>query len=481
MLKKLIMAIGAIIAVIVVLFIIAAVIVYVKVDKTFISSQIAQALHRQVYIENIDVSICSIFSGIEIKNMAISNFKTPQELAALEGKPVDKAGLFAGIEALRFKVKIFPLLKRQVELKELVLYSPVINLTKNKQGAMNIDDLLQTKEKPAEERKQEKKPEGKEKPVPIKADAIPVAIVVGAIGMKDGTINYYDGQYDQTFQIYKLTTLAHDVNIDPQDLKNKNEIKVKIGMGIKTVGAMKTGSVQNFDVTLDATGKVIPFDINTRLLDPEAIVHIAIPNGEITGLQIFNTIATIPLLGDYLGEHLSFLKGKQEWKNSRETGLDLRYKAQKAEITNGKIDLKEAHMLFDGGMNIENKAVDLNLGMVMKKEINEAVKTSLAKKLESFMKSPQVKKYVDSGKLATTAMQPLLNQDGLINIQTKVTGTSQKPDVKVTKPQLGSLSVIVKDAAGSMAMEAGKDAAKKVVEEQKQKAIDKIGDLFKKK
>ena len=144
------------------------------------------------------------------------------------------------------------------------------------------------------------------------------------------------------FQIYKLTTLAHDINIDPKDLEKKDEVKLKLGMGIKTVGAMKTGSVQNFDVTIDATGKVIPFDVKTRLLEPEAILHIAIPDGEITGLQLFNAIAAIPILGDYLGEHISFLKDKQQWKGSSQNGLDLRYKADKAEITNGKLDLKEA-------------------------------------------------------------------------------------------------------------------------------------------
>ena len=485
MLKKLLIAIGAIVAVIIVLVIIAAVIVYIKVDKTFISTQMAKALHRQVYIEKIDVSIFSILSGIEIKNVAISNFKTTQELAGLEGKPVDKAGLFVGMEALRFKIKILPLFKRQVELKELVLYSPVINLNKNKQGVMNIDDLIQAKKDPAAKQKKDKEKvteaKAEEKAQPLSANAIPVAIAVGEIGMKNGTINYHDGQYDQTFQLYKITTLAHDINIDPKDLKNKDEVKLKLGMGIKTIGAMKTGSVQNFDVTIDAVGKVIPFDVNTRLLDPEAILHIAVPDGEITGLQLFNAIAAIPVLGDYLGEHISFLKGKQEWKNSTQTGLDLRYKAQKAQITNGKIDLKEARMLFDGAMNIETKALDMNLDMVMKKEINDAVKASLAKKLESFIKNPEVKKYVDSGKLATTAMQPLLNKDGLINIQAKVAGTTQKPDVKVTKPQLGSLSNIVKDAAGNIAIEAGKGAAKKLVEENKQKALDKIGDLFKKK
>jgi hypothetical protein len=478
MFKKLLITIGAIIAVIVVLVVVAGVIVYIKVDKTFISSQMSKALHRQVYIEKIDISIFSVLSGIEIKNVAISNFKTPRELENLQGKPVAAGDVFTGMEALRFKIKILPLLKSQVELRELVLYSPVINISKNKQGALNIDDLIKSK-KPAD--KDKKETQDKEPAKPISADDVPVAVAVGEIGMKNGTVNYYDGEYDQKFQLYKLTTLAHDINIDPKDLEKKDEIKLKLAMGIKTVGAMKTGSVQNFDVTLDATGRVIPFDVQTRLLEPEVRLHISVPDGEITGLQLFKAIASIPVLGDYLGEYISFLQDKQQWKGSNYNGLDLRYKTARAEMTNGRLDLQDARLNFDGGMNIDTKAIDMNLGMVMKKEINAAVQAALAKKIESAIKSPEVKKYADSGKLAEIAMKPLLNKDGQIDLKAKIGGTTKKPDVKITQPHLGSLGQIVQDNAGSTAVEVGKGAARKLLKEDQQKVLDNVEGLFKRK
>jgi len=482
MFKKLLITVVAVFAVVVVLVVAAGVIVYMKVDKTFIASQLSHVLNRQVTIEKIDVNIFSVLSGIEIKDVAVSNFKTPQELESLQGKPVEAADVFARMEALRFKVKIMPLLKRQVELKELILYKPVINLSKNKQGALNIDDLIKAK-KPADEDKnaQERAKQTKEPAKPVSADDIPVAIAVGEIGMKEGTINYYDGEFNQKIQIYKLTTLAYDINIDPKDLEKKDEVKVKLGMGIKTVGAMKTGSVQSFDVTINATGKVIPFDVKTRLLEPEAVLHIAVPDGEITGLQLFNAIAAVPVLGEYLGKNLSFLKEKQQWKGASHNGLDLRYKAAKADITNGRLDLKDANFLFDGGMNIDTKAIDMNLGAVLKKEINEAVKAALVKKIEATIKSPEVKKYADLGNLAAIAMKPLLNKDGLIALKAKVTGTTKKPDVKLTEPQLGSLGKFVQDNAGSMAVEAGRGAVKKLLKEDQQKVIDDVEGLFKRK
>jgi len=475
MFKKLLIAIGAIIAVIVVLVIVAGIFVYTKVNKEFIASQMAKTLNRQVYIEEIDVSIFSVLSGIEIKKVVISNFKTLRELESLQGKPVAAGDVFAGMESLRFKVKIMPLFKKQVDLKELVLYSPVINLSKNKQGVLNINDLIKSK----------KQKELQEPAKPLTADEIPVDIAVGEIGMKNGTINYYDGEHDQKFQIYKLTTVAHDINIAPKELEKKNEVKLIFGMGIKTVGMMKTGSVRSFDITIDATGKMVPFDVRTRLLEPEVIIHIAIPDGEITGLQIFRSIAAIPILGDYLGEYISFLKDKQQWKDSRKTGMDIRYKAEKVEITNGKLDLNQAMIIFDGATNIKTKTVDMNLDMVMNKGINKPVQASLAKNIDSLIKSPDVKKYADSNKLAEAAMQPLLNKDGLIYLKTKVGGTMQKPDVKLTQPQLNTLGEVVKSAAGSVAIEAGKGVAKetvkKLLNEDQQKVLDGVGGLLIKK
>jgi len=483
MFKKILIITGSIITGILILIIAAGIIIMLKVDKAFIQSQMSKALNRQVYIEKIDVSIFSIVSGIEIKNVAISNFKTPQQLTVLAGKPVASGDIFTGMEALRFKVRFLPLLHKQIDLKELVLYSPVINLSRSKQGVLNCDDLIKAKKQnPADKANLEKKKaaEVTKQAKPITADDIPVAITVGEIGIKSGTINYYDGELDQRIQIYKLTSLAYDINIDPKELEKKDEIKLKMEMGIKTVGSMKTGSVQSFDVTIAATGKVIPFDVKTRLLEPEVLVHLGFPDGQITGLQMFNAVANIPLLGDYLGEYISFLKGKQEWKGSKASGVDLRYKADKAQLSNGKLDLKEASLLFDGSVNTQSSALDMNLNMVMNKEINESVKKGLAQNIEAGIKNPEIKKYADSNKLAEAAMQPLLNKDGLIDLKFKVDGTTKKTNVKMTSPQLDSLSSVITKSGGNLATETAKGAGKKLLGEGQKKLMDDVQNLLKK-
>jgi hypothetical protein len=73
----------------------------------------------------------------------------------------------------------------------------------------------------------------------------------------------------------------------------------------------------------------------------------------------------------------------------------------------------------------------------------------------------------------------------MIDLKTKITGTTKNPSVQLTKPQLDSLGGVVKDAAGSVAMEAGKGAAKeavkKVLNEDQQKVLEGVDGLFNKK
>ncbi|MGZ3596850.1 MAG: AsmA family protein [Syntrophales bacterium] len=479
MFRKLLIAIGALIAFIALLVIIAGVVIIMKVDKGFIESRMAKDLSRQVNIEKIDVGIFSVVSGMEVKNVNISNFKPARELDSLQGKPVAPNDIFAGIKSIRVKVQLLPLFWKQFVLKELIFDAPIINLSRSRNGVLNCDDLIKSgKEQP--EQTEKTRNAAADPSRPVTADSIPLAVTAGRIGVTNGTINYHDGESDQKFEVYNLTAMAYDIRIDARDLEKSDEIMLKMSLGLKTVGPMKTGSVQNFDIDFDAEGKIKPFDVKTRELDPEITLHAGFPDGQITGLQIFTMIAAIPILGDYLGEQVSFLRGRQEWKDSRESYVDLHYKAHNIQLTNGQLNMKEAKLLFSGTANTESKLVNANLNMVLKKEINSAVKASLAKKVEMAIRNPEVKKYADPNKLAEAAMQPLLNNEGMIYMTFNVNGTIRKPDVKLVQPQLASLDTIITKAAGNILLEAGKSASKAFVGEGQKKLLEIVPDLFKK-
>jgi hypothetical protein len=109
------------------------------------------------------------------------------------------------------------------------------------------------------------------------------------------------------------------------------------------------------------------------------------------------------------------------------------------------------------------------------------VKAALAKKIDAAIRSDEVKKYVTADKLAAAVLQPLLNKDGLIDLKLKAGGTAKKTDVKIVQPQLDSVDVIIKKAAGNVLLETGKSAVKKILGDDQNKILENALDLLNKK
>ena len=139
MVKKILKILGGLVGFIVVLVIAASIAIILLVNKQLVEDQMKKALNRHVQIQDIKVGIFSIVSGIEVKGVTISNFKTEKQLADLKGKPVPAGDVFVSMESLRLKLKFLPLLDKKFELNELVLYTPKVNVSRNKNGVFNFD------------------------------------------------------------------------------------------------------------------------------------------------------------------------------------------------------------------------------------------------------------------------------------------------------------------------------------------------------
>ena len=98
------------------------------------------------------------------------------------------------------------------------------------------------------------------------------------------------------------------------------------------------------------------------------------------------------------------------------------------------------------------------------------------KKMAEKLITKKMKDYVKADQIADSAVKPMLNDKGEISLQYKIRGTASKPDAKIVKPTIGSLSDIIKDAgkdiAGAVAEKAA-DAAKAKAEDKLKKEADK--------
>jgi len=465
--KGLLKWLGILVGVLVILIIAASVVVMLVVDKEMIGGQMESVLHRHVTIDAIDIGLFSVVSGIEVAGVKISNYKTPDQLEALEGKPVSDNDLFAGLKRLSLKLEFLPLLSGSVQVGEFVLYEPVIRVVQYKNGTFNFSDLL--------------KPEGEEKKAetktaePLSADDLPVSIILGKIGVEQGEVTYLDKRVGRTLQIYDLTFLAHSADIDPSQLEKKNEVKLKFETGIKPKGRWKTGAVEYFDIGLAAKGSIKPFDSKTRLLDPEVSLEVGSPNGTLSGVKILEAIQSVKAIEQYTGK-LSFLQDEVTWK---EADMDVWYKAGNAKVSTGKIKGEDYTLDFSGTTNMDTKAIDLDLGMELGEEPSQALRASIEKKMQKELQG-DVGKYVSSEQLTDLVMKRLTNEDGKLFLKYKVKGTTTSPKPTLVEPTVPPLQALLKEMGGDVA-----DIAKEAAKKEGQKAIDdatkQLGDDLRKK
>lgn len=468
--KRIFKWIGIIIGAIVALIIIASIVIMLIVDEKMIASQMESALNRHITIKKLSVGIFAIASGIEVNEVKISNYKTKQELAALKDKPVPDKDLFVGLKAFNFKIQFLPLLKGKLVLKELVLYEPVINVIKNKNGVFNFDDL--TKPAPGakkEEKKEEKKEKPKEPSKPFTADDIPVEINVGKVGIEKGQANYSDEGLGQNFKVYNLTVLIHSIEIDPKDLQNKDSVGINIGMGVKTFGDLKSGSVKSFDIGFDIKGQMIPFDKKTRVLNPEISLKMGLPYGTMTGLQIFEKMKSIEQLAKYCGK-LDFLKKEIKWKNAY---VNVWYKNGLVKLQEGKIATDDYALTYSGQTNINTKAVDLDMDMLLEDKHGKTIRSGIESNVKKVV-TGKTAKYIKPETITDSAMKSITNKDGKVFLKYEVTGKMDDPKIKLVSPKLPSLKDLLKDSAGD-----AKEVVKEKAKEEAKEAVDKAGDKAK--
>lgn len=461
--------IGGIIGLVLLVIIVASVAIYFVVTKQMVEDQMKKALHRHVQIQDISVGILSIVSGIEVKGVVISNYKTDKQLEALKGKPVPATDRFVAVNSLKLRLKFLPLIKeKRFELSQLTLHQPSVNVVKFASGAFNFDDLLQPKKLTAEEQAELKKKqaeEAKQPSKPLTADDIPVAINIGKVGMENATVTYFDQKLNQTFQLYGLTAMVRNITVDSKDLAKKNHASLDITMGIKTMGKTSSGSVKSFDIKFVITGGIIPFDVKTRRLDPEVSLDLSSPDGQITGLQIFDKITTVEPLGSYLGKHLDFLKGTTQWKGSKMAKLKAWYKGGAARLSEGNINAKELQIYFDGTTNTNTKSLNVNLTLELHADRSKTAKVAVRQQVESGFKKLGITKYVKADQITEAALRPLLNEKGLIYLKFKVGGTYSAPAVQLVHPPLQSMDQLIKSIAGDVLKEAGKELIQEGVQQ----------------
>ena len=446
---------GILLGVLVLIIIAASMVVMFLVDKEMIADQMEGVLNRHVTIDGIDIGLFSVVSGVEVTGVKISNYKTPEQLEALKGKPVAENDLFAGMKDLSLKLRFLPLLSGSVQVGEFVIHEPVIHVVKYKNGTFNFSDLLQPE---AEEGQGKEKPSG-----PLSADDLPLSFTLGKVGLEQGTVTYLDKGRNQTLQIYDLTMLAHSADIDPSNLEARNQVKILFELGAKPKDRLKSGAVKSFDIGLTGEGSVKPFDVKTRKLDPEVFLEVASPDGTLSDVKILESIQSVKALQQYTGK-LSFLPDELTWDKAN---MDVWYKAGNVKVSTGRIAAQDCNLDFSGSTNIDTKVIALDLGMALGEGPIQALRASIDKRMQKELKGDAAK-YISSEQLTDLVMKQLTNKDGKVYLKYKVVGTTTSPKPTLVEPIVPPLQALMKEMGadvGNIAKEAAKKEAEKAIDD----------------
>jgi AsmA protein len=167
--------IGTIAGIIVLLILVSVIVKIVFTKEKLLSMlvpRIETALNREVEIDDVSVSIWGGL-GVDVEGMKVQNNPgfIQQELFKFD--------------RLSIRVKFWPLLRKRVELKKLILENPEINLEKTTQGISNFEDLIKSEE-----------------------ETIVIPATFDQLEINNGKIVYLDNQSKKTIVLYQYQQKA---------------------------------------------------------------------------------------------------------------------------------------------------------------------------------------------------------------------------------------------------------------------------------
>jgi len=211
----------------IVLLLAAVVITLVYIDpndyKDSIADTVKEQTGRDIRIDG-DIKLSYYpWLGLDVEGVSVGNAK------GFGDKP------FLQTKAIKARVKLLPLLRKELEMDTLILHGATVNLARNEKGMTNWDDLIKPQEKNDES----------SGPPPI------AALVLGGIDIKDANIYWNDKQQGV---VYKIT----HANISTGELKFGEPIELVATLNVSASKPALSAAVKfNGTVAYEDNGDVL--------------------------------------------------------------------------------------------------------------------------------------------------------------------------------------------------------------------------------
>ena len=438
-------------AVLAAVVLVIAVILWLTVDADMIESVIERQISRRVEIGGIRAGLFSAVSGFSVQQLLISNRWSRERIDSEEDIGEDE--IFMRMGSLKLELEFWPLLRRHLRVRSLLISQPEIRLVRFADGSLSVSDLMT--ERPSDKG--------------MEAGDLPLSLDVESIRVSDGVLLFEDRVSGSRFRIHSLNLEISDIRIDPRDLEQHNSLRIRGAAALESVLIPPGGFAQEVEAEFRMQGLVRPFDPETGLPAPQARLNLETPSGRIKGSALFARLRSSPLLSGF-GVTPDFLPGDLDWKDGT---LVLSVAGDLAEIEEGTFRLEGYGMNTSGTLHLKNESVSADLDLLLDRGLNEPVRRMLGTQADAVL-SPDMRRYVSGDELAQALISVMQNEDEQIQLPFRISGTLQKPETGLKAPAAAALSAAAQRLLAEKAGSAGERAVKS-------KLTDTLKGLIKKK
>jgi uncharacterized protein involved in outer membrane biogenesis len=189
---------------------------FIHRNRDYLIRQAEKAVGRQIEVGNIEASI---WNGIGIR---FENFR-------LADDPAFSSDSFVRAKALQANIKLLPLLRKDLQIKKLILNQPAINIIRNRQGVYNFSTIGAT-----DKRKDAEAEDSREKAARESA-----AFLISLVEIAGGVAHYRDLRDGSDLLIQQLDLRAQDldfnrplsINLAAAVFASKQNVNLKILIG----------------------------------------------------------------------------------------------------------------------------------------------------------------------------------------------------------------------------------------------------------
>jgi AsmA protein len=234
--------------------------------KQEISSQVEKATGRTLTLEG-DIKL-SVFPWIALELGPLS----------LSNAVGFKADSFAKVQAAEIRIKLMPLLKKQLEMDTIILDGLALNLEKNKAGKTNWDDLVANNDTPSESTQKADVKSNDDAPTLA-------AISIAGVKLTNANILWSDATTAENYQLqnFNLNTAplvpgkptALDMEFDVASTKPQAQAHIKLDTKVMVDIENQHYTLTDLNLTTQVSSKELPFtqsnltlsgDINADML-----------------------------------------------------------------------------------------------------------------------------------------------------------------------------------------------------------------------